>query len=88
MAAANGKSRTVQVELPAEAFETHPWEPERISAELRLLWLIELVRERRLGHGKAAELAGVPRAEFLKCMGAHGISPFDLDDDELDRELA
>jgi len=88
MAPTNGKSRTVQVELPGEVFDSHPWDPERIAEDLRLLWLLELVRERRLGHGKAAELAGIPRARFLQIMGRHRISSFDYDPDELDEELA
>lgn len=88
MTGPNGKSRTVQVELPEEAFEVHPWDPERISAELRLLWLLEQVRERRLGHGKAAELAGLPRARFLQIMGQHRLTAFDYDPNELDEELS
>jgi predicted HTH domain antitoxin len=56
---------------------------------LRTLWLIEQTRERRLGHGKAAELAGLPRARFLQRMGRHHVSPFDFDfdEDELDEEF-
>ncbi len=88
MTGPNGKSRTVQVELPEEVFEVHPWDPERISAELRLLWLLEQVRERRLGHGKAAELAGLPRARFLQIMGQHRLTAFDYDPNELDEELS
>ncbi len=76
------------VELPEEAFDSHPWEPLRIAEELRLLWLVDQVRERRLGHAKAAELAGIPRARFLQIMGEHRVSAFDYDADELDRELS
>lgn len=54
---------------------------------MRLLWLLEEVRLRRLGFGKAAELAGIPLAEFLLLMGKHHITPFDYDTDELAREL-
>lgn len=81
------KARTVIVELPEEAFATHPWNPEQVAADLRTLWLVELVRERRMGHGKAAELAGMSRFEFIREMGRHGVSPFDYDEDELRREL-
>jgi predicted HTH domain antitoxin len=88
MAETNSTSRTVRVELPEEAFQTHPWDPERIADELRLLWLLEQVRERRLGSGKAAELAGLPLAKFLQIMGQHRISVFDYDPAELDEELA
>ena len=55
---------------------------------MRRLWLLEEVRARRLGFGKAAELAGEPVAAFLRLMGEHHISAFDYDDSELDREFA
>ena len=62
-------------------------EPADVAQEMRVLWLLEEVRTRRLGYGKAAELAGVPVAEFLRLMGRHQITPFDYDDDELSREI-
>jgi predicted HTH domain antitoxin len=80
-------SRSVTVELPEEGFQSRPWDPEELAGELRLLWLIEQVRQRRLGHGKAAELSGLSMARFLKEMGKHGVSPFDYDAGELEDEL-
>ncbi len=76
------KSRRVEVDLPEEAFSFHPWDPPGIADELRTLWLLDQVRQRRLGHGKAAELARLPRAQFLKLMGKHRISAFDYDAEE------
>lgn len=81
------KPRTVQVELPEEAFQHRTWKPQEVAQEMRLLWLLEEVRARRLGFGKAAELSGIPVAAFLQLMGQHQISPFNYDDDELAREL-
>jgi predicted HTH domain antitoxin len=77
----------VEVELPAEAFRHHPWSAAEISAELRLLWLVDQVRQRRLGYAKAAELACMPQAGFVRVLGAHRVSPFDLDDEEIEREI-
>lgn len=82
------ESLRLEVELPAEAFAHHPWEPSRLAAELRELWLLEQVRQRRLGFGKAAELADLPLARFLDRMRELRITPFDLDPDELKPELA
>ena len=81
-------SRTVHVDLPVEAFHHSRWDPEEIAEELRVLWLLDQVRERRLAYGKAAELAGVPIAGFLRLMGKYGISPFDYDPGELEKELS
>jgi predicted HTH domain antitoxin len=57
------------------------------AGETQLLWLLEEVRARRLGFGKAAELAKLPVAQFLLLMGKHHITPFDYDEDDLAREL-
>ncbi len=61
---------------------------QRVTEEMRVLWFLEEVRSRRLGYGKAAELAGIPLANFLQLMGEHRITPFDYDADELTRELS
>ena len=61
--------------------------PDSIASEMRTLWIIEQVRQRRLGSGKAAELAGMPLARFLRELGAHGVPVFDLDPGELSAEL-
>ena len=77
----------VEVELPAEAFRHQTWSPAEVSSDLRVLWLVEQVRQRRLGYAKAAEFAGMAQAAFVKILGAHHISPFDLDEEEIDREI-
>ncbi len=87
MAKSPAAVRSVQVDLPEEAFRHHPWNPGEIAEELRVLWLLEQVRQRRLGHGKAAELAQMPLASFVRLMGTYGISPFDYDPGELEEEL-
>lgn len=88
MSTATPKPCRLEVDLPAEAFDATPWDPAAIAAELRVLWLIELVRTRRLAHSKAAQLAGMSREAFIVAMGARGVSPFDYDPDELAEELA
>jgi predicted HTH domain antitoxin len=81
------KARSIVVDLPDDAFQHRRWDPQEVADEMRLLWLLEEVRSRRLGFGKAAELAGLPVAQFLLLMGEHHITPFDYDEDELMREL-
>jgi predicted HTH domain antitoxin len=88
MSQRSAKVRTVHVDLPDEAFRHRRWEPQEVAEEMRLLWLLEEVRSRRLGFGKAAELAGLPQASFLLLMGKQHITPFDYDADELARELS
>ncbi len=77
----------VEVELPAEAFRHRPWSPAQVSSDLRLLWILDQVRQRRLGYAKAAELAGMAQAAFVTLLGTHHIPAIDLDRDEIAREI-
>ncbi|MBM4362071.1 MAG: UPF0175 family protein [Deltaproteobacteria bacterium] len=81
------RTLTVQVDLPWSIQNEAPPDPAAVGLELRLLWLIEQVRVHRLGVGKAAELAGVPRAAFMRTLGEHGVPVIDYPADELDREI-
>ena len=87
MKTAPNDTLSIQVDLPKEAFRHHPWAPEEISKRLRALWLVELVRERRISYGKAAQLANMPKAAFMKLMGQHQVSTIDLDPDDLQAEF-
>lgn len=86
MAAAT--THKIEIELSNEAFAHRRWEPKAVADEMRMLWLVEEVRQRRLGFGKAAELAGVAQAQFLEVMSRQKVTPFDYDADELEAELA
>ncbi len=78
----------VEVELPGETFRHRPWSPADVAADLRQLWLVDQVRQRRLGYARAAELAGMPQAAFVQVLGAHRVPSIDLDEHELEQELA
>lgn len=77
---------SVLVELPWLAAGTPPDE-EAVSEELRLLWIVEQVRQHKLGIGKAAELARMPRAAFMTLLGTHGVPAIDYSASELEAEL-
>lgn len=80
-------ARTVEVAV------TVPWgrhdEPDgrALGRELRLLWIIQEVRQHRLGLGKGAQLAELPRAAFMRLLGEHGVPVIDYSVQDLDREL-
>jgi predicted HTH domain antitoxin len=78
---------TVSVELPLSAGEGASPDPTVVGDELRLLWIIEQVRLQRIGVGKGAELAGLPRAAFMQALGVHGVPVIDYAPSDLQREL-
>jgi hypothetical protein len=68
--ASNAQDVAVRVEIPCLAATATPVDTARLSQELRLLWLVEQVRLHRVGIGKGAELAGLPRAASWACSGS------------------
>ena len=87
--AAPARTLTVSVELPLSGTgdDARP-NPVTVGYELRLLWIVEQVRLRRLGVGKGAELARMPRAAFMQTLGAHGVPAIDYPATDLEQELA
>ncbi len=78
----------VEVEFPTDAFAHSRWEPQRLVEELRTLWFLEQVRQRRLSFAKAAELGDWPLARFLELMHEHNITPLDFDDEDIEGDMA
>ncbi len=85
--AAAVRTLTVSVELPLSSGEGASADPAVVGDELRLLWIIEQVRLHRIGVGKGAELAKMPRASFMQTLGAHGIPVIDYPPSDLQHEL-
>lgn len=77
---------TVTVELPRG--HVVATDATALGAELRALWAVEQVRLKRVGVGKGAELAGLPRAAFMRLLGIHGLPVIDHPIDDLLAELA
>lgn len=77
----------VSVELPVDTLGTTPPDSAALGAELRVLWAVEQVRQRRLGVGRAAEVAAMPRAAFMLLLGEHGVPAIDYPVADLKREI-
>mgnify|MGYP005813157795 CR=1 FL=1 len=75
----------VQVEIPHDL--VGDVDVSQLGVELRRLWAIDQVRQRRLGVGRAAEVAGVARAAFMHLLGEHGVPVIDYPIDDLRQEL-
>lgn len=62
--------------------------PAEFEAEARLLLAVKLYELGKVSTGRAAELAGIPRVEFLFALDRFGLSPIGVDPDEVERDLA
>ena len=78
-------ARRLTVELPDSGIDDA--DDATLAERLRLLWVLDQVRQHVVSAGRGAELAGLHLGAFLTLMGQHGISPFDYDDAGLISEL-
>lgn len=81
-----GKVR-ISIDLPADALAISQLSRRAAAEEMRRLFFLELVRDGRLSHTKAAELLEISLAEFLAFMARHQVSPFVFAEGELEQEL-
>ena len=60
---------------------------EELSAQIRLMAALKMFELGKLSSGKAAELAGLSRVEFLEMCGRYRVSLFNYSPEELEAEL-
>jgi len=60
---------------------------EAFEQELRFLLAVKLFELRRLSLGKASELCGMKKLNFMDELGRIGIPVINLDDDQINDEL-
>lgn len=80
-------SKQITIELPDTAFSALRQSKEDFAAELRLAAAVKWYEVGKLSQAKAAEVAGLSRAEFIAALGRFHVSPFQVEPGELAREL-
>jgi len=71
------------IEMPEGALAALHKDPQGFAQELRLAAAVKWYELRLVSQGRAAEIAGVARADFLDALGRFGVSPFQYGADEL-----
>jgi predicted HTH domain antitoxin len=81
---------TVQVviDLPRSLLSALRQDPAGFVQEMRLAAAIKWYEMHRVSQAKAAEIAGLSRAEFLTALNQFGVSPFQYDADEIIEEVS
>lgn len=77
----------VQLDIPEETLISLKMDAESFARDLKLLGAIKLFELGKLSSGLAAQLAGVPRVEFLLMLGRYGVSPFQMTEEELQQDI-
>lgn len=78
----------VTLEMPDGVFSALRCAPEEISQEMRLAAAANWYEQGRISQEIAAEVAGLTRTDFLLALSRMGISSFQVDNADLNRELA
>ena len=79
--------KQIMVELPESAFSALRTTPAEFVKEMRLAAAVKWYEVKIVSQAKAAELAGISRAEFLQALARFGVSPFQQNTDELREEF-
>lgn len=78
---------TLTVEFPETIFATLRRSPREISVEIRLAVAVDWYRRGLVSQGRAAEIAGFPRADFIDALAARGVEVAQIDFDGLEEEI-
>lgn len=80
--------RTISIDLPDAAFASLGKAPDEFVRDMRIAAAVKWYELGELSQGKAAEIAGLSRAEFIDALSRLKVSPFQYTASELSEELA
>lgn len=78
---------TLTIELPEDLSVALQRSPRELAKDVRLAAAIDWYRCGLISQGRAAEIAGIPRADFIDALAARKIEVVQIDLEALDREL-
>ena len=80
--------QTITINLPETAFAALHKAPEEFAREMRVAAAVKWYELGELSQGKAAEVAGLTRSEFITALARFKVSPLHYGTEELAEELA
>jgi predicted HTH domain antitoxin len=80
-------SVTLEITLPKQMLLSLGLSRDDAVRALKKSLVLQLVRDQRISAGKAAELLGISKFEFIVLMSANNVAYFDYSSEELDEEL-
>jgi len=79
--------KTITIELPDDVFSALRRSPEEFVREMRHAAAIHWYRQGLISQGKAAEIAGLDRTEFLFNLAQANVDAFQISEEELREEV-
>lgn len=77
-----------QIEMPNEVLTALGTTKQQLPQKLKELVALKLFQEGKISSGKASELVGINRMEFIKVLANNNISFFKQTPDELAEDIA
>jgi predicted HTH domain antitoxin len=80
-------TRQIVLDIPEKVLLAERADEVTFGREMRVLVAVKLYELGRLSSGRAAELAGMPRVEFLLTLGRYKVFPFEAEVRDLEAAL-
>jgi predicted HTH domain antitoxin len=80
--------KTISIELPDSVFSALRKDPNEFAREMKIAAAIKWYEIGEISQGKAAEIAGLNRAEFINILARYQVTPFQYNTQELAKEIA
>lgn len=74
------------IDMPEGALAALRTNPDDFAREMRLAAAVKWYELRRVSQGRAAEIAGLSRSDFLTALGRFGVTPFQYSAEEIREE--
>lgn len=81
-------TRQIVIDVPEKVLLAEKTDEAAFAREIRILAAIKLYELGRLSSGRAAELAGMPRVEFLLTLERYKVFPFEAELRDLETDRA
>jgi predicted HTH domain antitoxin len=77
----------ITINLPTTVFSALRKTPDEFVQEMRIAAAVKWYELEQISQGKAAEIAGLTRAEFIQALSRYQVSPFQYTGADLVKEL-
>ncbi len=81
------KTEVLKIKYPSGFEHAVHMTKEEMEQHIRLMAALKMFELGKISSGKAAELAGMPRVEFLETCGRYHVSVFNYPPEEAEKEI-